>query len=195
MSYGSRTDSEGKAISANGTMPVTTGERVVGNEIVSLAMAEDKDGNKLDSRAVLTFKQASGAIFRVMFFDSSEDWAMKNLNTTMVHICTKIVSEDAYYAAVDGSSDFASFINNIATKVIPSAAGKKFTMKVILKHNKSKDAYYPNLPNFPNYIELDGTTPTTIGKTNPKYDIYSIPAATTVAAGAAVEGEAEEPVF
>ena len=192
MGYGSKTDSEGKELRADGNVPVLTGERVVGNEIVSFGMAKDKDGNLVDNRAELSFKQSNGATFRIAYFDSEEDWAIKNTNQAMLHICTKIVSEVDYYAAVEGTGSFAAFVNAIATKIMPLAKDKKFTMKVILKYNKGKDAYYPNLPTFPNFIELDGTTPSTISKTNPKYDIYAIPSATPVAAGAAVDGgEAE----
>lgn len=193
MSYGSRTDSEGNALRADGNVPVITGERVEGNEFVSLEMAKDQDGNPMENRAVLTIKQANGATFRVMYFDSAEDWAIKQTNESMLHICTKIMSEDEYYAAIAGSSSFQAFMTAIGTKVIPQAAGKKYTMKIILKYSKGADGWFPNFPKFPNYVELDGTTPSTIGKTNPKYDIYAIPAPTAMAATpvAASSGEGE----
>ena len=181
MSYGSKTDSEGNALRAEGNIPVITGERVEGNEFVSLEMAKDKDGNLMENRSVLTIKQSNGASFRVMFFDSEEDWAIKGTNEAMLHICTRIMSEEEYYAAIAGSSSFQAFMTAIGTKVIPQAAGKKYTMKIILKHNKSADAWFPNFPKFPNYVELDGTNPTTIGKTNPKYDIYAVPPKTDMA--------------
>tara|TARA_R110000796_G_scaffold43634_3_gene107165 strand:+ start:10186 stop:10770 length:585 start_codon:yes stop_codon:yes gene_type:complete len=190
MSYGSKTDSEGKALRADGNLPVLTGEKVVGNKIVSLGMRTDSNGDLMDNQAELIFNQANGATFKVVFFDSDEKWAIDQTNATLLHICTKIVSEADYYAAIGNPSGFQEFITNISTKIIPQAAGKTFTMKVILKHNKKSDAYFPNLPKFPNFIELDGTTPSTINKTNPKYDIYAIPAATSMAA----EGAAATPV-
>ena len=119
-------------------------------------MRTDSNGDLMDNQAELIFNQANGATFKVVFFDSDEKWAIDQTNATLLHICTKIVSEADYYAAIGNPSGFQEFITNISTKIMPQAAGKT----------------------------------STINKTNPKYDIYAIPAATSMAA----EGAAATPV-
>jgi len=179
--YGSRTNNEGVAISANGSSPILVGEQVVGNKLVSLEMAKDQNGNPVGNRATLTIGQRNGAKFTHSFWDSTEEWAIVQVNREMLHICTKIVSEDEYYSILEAHGDgtFVGFISAVATHILPKAADKTFTMKIIYKENKSNGKWYPNFPKFPNFIELDGTTPSTFS-TNPKYDVYVMPTPTTM---------------
>ena len=181
--YGSKTNSEGKSIQANGSMPVLVGECVPGNTIEYFGMSKDQNGELSANMAEIRFKQSNGATFTKKFWDSEEDWAIDNLNRDMLHIATKIVPETEYDAAVAGSTSFSDFIQKIAVGVISKAEGKKFALKIIYKANTNKQSasfgqFFPSFPNFPNWIEPDGTNPTTF-RTNPKYDFYEIPTSTS----------------
>lgn len=169
--YGSNIDENGKELRANGTMPLLTGERVVGHVIEKLARATDQNGVELPNRWEIHFRQSNGKLFVYTFFDSAEAWAIAKLNRTMLHICTKIVSEEEYYTVVSGSANFTEFMTRIATNIIPKATGKTFTLKIVYLLDKNSGKSYAKFPNFPNFIELDGTTPSTL-KTDPKYDFY-----------------------
>tara|TARA_R100001463_G_scaffold23551_2_gene56417 strand:- start:27423 stop:28019 length:597 start_codon:yes stop_codon:yes gene_type:complete len=179
--YGSRTNQEGVAISANGSSPILVGEKVTGNKLVSLEMAKDQNGNPVENRATLTILQRNGAKFTHSFWDSTEEWAIVQVNREMLHMATKIVTEDEYYAVIEehGDNTFKGFIKAVAEHILPKAAGKTFSMKIIYKENKSNGKWYPNFPKFPNFIELDGTEPSTFS-TNPKYDVYTMPTPTTM---------------
>lgn len=187
--YGSRTNNEGVAISANGSSPILTGEQVVGNKLVSLEMGNDQNGNPVTNRASLTITQSNGAKFTHSFWDSTEEWAIVQVNREMLHICTKIVSETEYYAILEehGDNSFSGFIKAVADHILPKAADKSFTMKIIYKENKSNGKWYPNFPKFPNFIELDGTTPSTFS-TNPQYDKYVVPTATSMDTPSTLDG-------
>jgi hypothetical protein len=179
--YGSRTNNEGVAISANGSSPILVGEQVEGNKLVSLAMATDQNGAPVTNRATMTFSQRNGAKFTHSFWDSTEEWAIVQVNREMLHICTKIVSEEEYYAVLEEHADgtFAGFISAVATHILPKASEMTFTLKIVYKENKSNGKSYPNFPKFPNFIEVSGTSPSTFS-TNPKYDIYVVPTATAM---------------
>lgn len=183
--YGSRTDRDGNAISANGVNPILVGEKVTGNKIMSLEMATDQNGNPVENRATLTFQQSNGAMFTHSFWDSTEDWAIKQVNREMLHVCTKIVTEAEYYDVVENHGDgtFKGWINAIATHILPKAENITFTLKIIYKENSTSGKWYPNFPKFPNFIEKDGTTPSGLGTT--RYDIYEMPAPTEMPANAA----------
>lgn len=180
MGYGSKTDSEGLEIRANGNAPILTGEQVKGNKITYFGMSTDSQtGETLSNRAEIKFLQSNGATFTYTFFDSDQDWAQDKVNKELLHICSKFVSKDEYYAALPGENiTFTSFIGAIQEKIMPKAEGKTFTLKIIYRENKNNGKWYPQFPNFPNFIELDGTTPSTLS-TNPKYDFYEIPTSNT----------------
>lgn len=192
--YGSNVDENGKALSATGSMPLITGERVPGHTIEGLFKAKDKDGNELDNRWEIHFRQANGKLFTVTFFGSEEKWAIDATNRTMLHICTRIVSEEDYYASVAGSRDFNDFMNKIATSIMPKAAGKTFTLKIVYQQDKSSLKWYAKFPKYPNFIEVDGTEPSTL-KTDARYDIYVIPQESTAPAAAGTTATASEDVF
>lgn len=173
--YGSTTTSEGKELTADGRAPQLTGERVVGNELVSFDFAKDKDTQEpITSRAELKFKQSNGAIVNIVFFDSTEGWAIDRTNAQLLHVFSKIVSKEEYYAAINNPGNFQDFVMRIRDKVLPKAAGKKFTCKFVYIISKSSGRANIGFPNYPNFFELDGTSPSTLS-TNPKYDVYIKP--------------------
>lgn len=180
MQFGSKVDSTGKSLSATNTVTIMKGERVPGNKILSFGMAKDQNENPVTDRAEIVFLQSNGAKFSYAFFSPNPEkaWTLDKLNREMLHICTKIVPETDYYSAVDGSTDFQSFISNIQQKVIPQAEGKTFTLKIVMKENTNSGKWFANFPTFPNFIELDGTEPSTL-TTNPQYDFYTVPAEST----------------
>jgi len=179
--YGSTTTSEGKELTADGRAPQLTGERVVGNELVSFDFPKDKEtGETITSRAELKFKQSNGAIVNIAFFDSTEGWAIDKTNAQLLHVFSKIVSKEEYYAAINNPANFQEFVGRIRDKVVPKAAGKKFTCKFVYLTSKTTGKSNIGFPNFPNFFELDGTSPSTLS-TNPKYDVYIRPAQSEVA--------------
>ena len=182
--YGSKTDHEGKVINAQGSMPIITGPCVAGHTIEYFGMSKDQNGELQDNIAEVRFRQSNGALFVKKFWDSDQDWAITNLNRDILHICTKIVSEQEYYQIVEAAGDtFTDFINAINTHIISKAADMKFSLKIVWKENKNENSqsfgqFFPSLPPFPNWIEVDGTSPSTF-KTNPQYDFYEKPEATS----------------
>lgn len=186
--YGSRTNSAGESVRASGGTAILTGEKVVGNVITYFGMAEDQNGDKVEDRAEIRFLQSNGATFNYTFFkpDENQSWTVDKLNRDTLHICTRLVSEDEYYNVVEGTSDFKDFINKIKEQIITKATGKSFTLKIIVKENTGTGKWYPRFPQYPNFMEADGTTPSTLS-TNPKYDLYQKPETTS-------EQDLEEPV-
>ena len=166
--YGSRLDSKGEAIQENSqyTNPVA-GERVKGNTIESIGLAEDKDGNIVETRANVVFKQANGSTVRWTIFEATEDWQFDSLNKNIKHLATKLMTEEEYYAGIEAGgapTDFVSFIDRLSKLLVPKAAGKVFTIKFVYKKG------YVTVPTFPNWIALPENENTLT--TNPKYDKY-----------------------
>lgn len=179
--YGSTKKSDGTELNADGKAPALTGEKVVGNEILSFDFAKDKEtGEPVYTRAELKLKQSNGAIVNIAFFDSSEGWAIDKTNAQMLHIWSKVVSKEEYYAAIGTPSSFQDFITKIKDNVLPKAKGMKFTCKLVYNVSKTTGKSNLGFPNFPNFFEKDGTSPSTISPTNPKYDIYVRPEASNV---------------
>lgn len=197
--FGSKTNQDGKEIRSNGSMPVMVGECVPGHTIEYFGMAKDQNGAEQSNVAEIRFRQANGALFVKKFWDSEQDWAIDNLNRDMLHICTKIVSKEEYYAAIENAEDtFKSFIETINQEIISKASEMKFSLKIVYRENKNENSssfgqFFPALPNFPNWIELDGTTPSSF-KTNPQYDFYEIPTATATSQVESVDS-GEDDVF
>lgn len=167
--YGSRVDSEGKAIQGDSSyVSPVAGERVEGNTLESIALAEDKDGNTIENRAVVTFKQANGSFVRWTLFEATEQWQFDNLNRGVKHLATKLMTEEEYYAGLEAGgapTNFVAFINKLASLLMPRAAGKLFTMKFVYKNG------YVTVPSFPNWIALPENADTL--STNAKYDKYT----------------------
>jgi hypothetical protein len=173
MSYGSRTDESGKEIKAGGRNPILVGEKVPGNTVESLEFKKDENDNVDYSKCELKFKQSNGAIFTHVFMDSEERWAIDKTNRELLHIATKVMSEEDYYAQMGTSNSFQEYMEKYKQVVFPKLKGQKFTLKITYRVSKNGKAY-PSFPGFPNFIEKDGTTPSTLS-TNPKYDFYKVP--------------------
>lgn len=166
--YGSKVDGSGKEIQGDSTyLSPVAGERVEGNTLVSIGLAEDKDGNVVDTRANVVFQQANGAQVRLTLFEAVEQWQFDGLNRQVKHLATKLMTEEAYYAGINAGgapTGFQDFIAKVSSLLMPLAAGKLFTMKFVYKNG------YISLPSFPNWIALPENADTLT--TNPKYDKY-----------------------
>ena len=166
--YASRTDSEGKAIQGDsGYVSPVAGERVEGNTLVSIALAKDKEGNEVETRATVEFQQANGAKVRWTIFEATEEWQFNSLNRNVKHLATKLMTEDEYYAGMEAGGspeDFVSYVAKLSSVLMPKAEGKVFTMKFVYNNG------YVSLPKFPNWIATPGNESTL--STNPKYDKY-----------------------
>lgn len=196
--YGAKITADGKEVRANGSMPKLTGERVIGNVIEYFGMSTDINDNPVTNFAEIRFRQSNGALFVHKFRDSELDWMVDNLNKSMLHICTKIVTEAEYYVALEGTTNFSQFIEAVKTKIIPKALNMTFTCKITLRENTNVESpsygqWFTQFPQFPNFIEVDKTIPSTL-TTNPKYDIYIIPEATIVKEDS-VNDTTEEEIF
>jgi len=189
--YGSRVDSEGKAIqSDSGYAAAVTGERVEGNKLISIGLAEDKDGNTIESRATITFEQANGAKVRLTLFEATEPWQFDSLNKQVKHLATKLMTEEEYYAGLEAGgapSNFVEFINKVSALLMPRAAGKVFTMKFVYING------YVSVPKYPNWIALPENANTL--STNPKYDQYTAEAPTSAESVTAGAVATNDPVF
>jgi hypothetical protein len=186
--YGSRTNSEGGAITEAGSyLRPIVGPVVTGNELIYIGLDKDADGNINNKAALVSFKQSNGAIFSHKWFDGEEGWRIDELNANMLHICSKIVTEEEYYEAVSGSSSFEELLNNINTKIFPKAKGMVFTLKIIYT-KRSSGKYYAAVPKskWPKWMENAAvvTVPGSTFKHNEGYDIYEVPMPTEMATGA-----------
>jgi cell division protein FtsI/penicillin-binding protein 2 len=171
MGYGSKVDSTGKEVSGDSSfVQAVTGERIVGNTIKSIGLAKDKDGNIVETRATIEFKQSNGATVRLTLFEAKEDWQFDQINRTAKHLATKVVTEEQFYAAVANASDFPSFIKALSDLIMPASAGKVFTMKFVYNNG------YVSVPKFPNWIAAPENADTL--STNAKYDKYTAEEAT-----------------
>lgn len=175
MSYGSNKDANGEALKANGGSPILVGEKVKGNEFLSFDFKKNEETGEVDNTKVeLKFKQSNGAIFTHTFMDGTEAWMIDKINREALHIATKVMGEEEYVAAVGESESFQSWMTKVISVLSPKLKDKKFTLKIVYRISKKTGKGYPSFPGFPNFIELDGTTPSTLS-TNPKYDFYEAP--------------------
>ena len=166
--YGSKVDGSGKEIQGDSTyLSPVAGERVEGNTLVSIGLAEDKDGNIVDTRANIVFQQTNGAQVRITLFEAVEQWQFDSLNKQVKHVATKLMTEEQYYTGINAGgapTGFQDFIAKVSGLLTPLAAGKLFTMKFVYKNG------YVGVPSFPNWIALPENADTLT--TNPKYDKY-----------------------
>lgn len=187
MSYGSNKDANGEALKANGNAPILVGEKVDGNQMVSFGFKVNEDESVDYSKAELKFKQKNGAVFTHTFMDGEEAWMIDKVNREALHIATKVMKEEEYVKAVGESDSFQTWMQKVINVLTPLLTGKKFTLKIVYRISKKNGKGYPSFPGFPNFIELDGTSPSTLS-TNAKYDFYEAPVVTEVEA----EKETEE---
>lgn len=186
MKFGSKTGADGNPIKADSSKrAVLIGEAVAGNKLVYIGLDADKEGNTLSNRACIKFEQANGAIFKYNLFEREEDWAVEKVNSDILHIATKIVPEAEYYAAVNTANNFSDFITKAGELIMSKVGDRRFTLKIVYSKNN-----FPTFPKYPNFIELDGTTPSTLSS-NPQYDRYTIIEKTDVTS----ESEAAEVEF
>jgi hypothetical protein len=175
--YGQTVSSEGKDLN-EATAQLLTGLHVKGNVLESLSLATDASGNVVNNRAELVIKQSSGATIKQAYFDKPGDAkAIDRLNGAVLHICSAFVTKDEYKSLLGAPTNFAEFIHNVNTNIFPRAKGKTFTMTFI-REEAQNGKWYVKIPTFPNFIELDGTAPTTIYMK--KNYIFDIPETTNM---------------
>lgn len=192
--FGSKTDASGKQLTADGKAPILVGERVMDNTLKSVTLSEDK------SRIIFEFTQKNGATFKASFWAPKEgEYFETNLDTlkrNMLHISTKIVTEQEFWDAVANTSSFEEYANVLITRIFSRGLGKKFNLKITYK--RTDDGDIPTFPRYPNFIEKEGTEPSTFS-TNPDYDFYTRSNTAAQAGPSAVEtsagASAEEPLF
>lgn len=181
--FGSSVDENGVEIpTGSSKFPVITGERVAGNELISFDYAEDwETKEKITTRAELKFKQSNGAIASISYNNPTESWAAQAMSNALLHVFSKYMTKEEYYAALGNGGKafdtFEAYVEAIRDKVVPIALAtkKKLTLKLVYNIAKKTGKGYLGFPKFPDFAEVDGTTPSTIPKTNPKYDIYVVP--------------------
>lgn len=189
--YGSREDSKGGVITGQSNMPILVGEKVEGNVLESLEFKEDYNTKELlDNTAILTFIQSNGAKFNISILDGTQDWQIDNLRKMLAQIGTKIVSDAEYWAIVDGSNSFHELITRIKTDIIPKASGKTFTLKIVYNTSKTSGKSFPGFPKKGNFIELDGTVPTSLSSND--YDVYERPVLVTLPEDKSKENTSEQ---
>jgi hypothetical protein len=180
--FGTNKKSDGSDISTEGKTPVLVGERVLGN-VFTGARWYNEDHKSF----VIEFKQTNGATFTHRFnrpnkdsvaFEKSVDF----LNTQMLHIATKVMTEQEYLTAVSLPSDigddvyvkFEAFVNKLFTNVFSKMMNKVYNLKITYRFETGEDGKIyslPQLPLFPSFIEKGDTTES-LFSTNPTYDFY-----------------------
>lgn len=166
--YGKTTNSEGKSLE-NEYIPILKGLHVSGNEIASIEIYKGQDGVEDERRAILTIKQSNGAELKHTVWDGKKNGepdsgAMDRLNGFMLHVAcgTKICSTPEEFASLIGTpSNFKEFITAFNDKIISKGRGKKYTFTIITRESNN-GKWYPQIPMFPNFVEPDGTSPTTL---------------------------------
>jgi len=147
--YGSKLTSEGKAINAdeNRVIPMVG---IVDNCAIKTGFELNED----QSVASITFTQGNGAEVTHKEWISEDARSIDDTNRRVKHICTKLVKESEYDAAVAGASSFATFFDCV-NKLINGKTSGKFRM-VFHYNNKG----YVTVPRYPNFIEPMSVTPT-----------------------------------
>ena len=146
--YGSNKNTEEKSYPVVGTV---TNPTISGNSIEGFELSED--GN----RFTITFKQPNGSLVKHSEFNNEADWAQDETSRRIRHIATKIVSDDDYSAAISETSSFGDFMSKVTNLIGNKHIGLMFNMLYV--YNKKG---YVSLPKYPNFIEKDGTSPSTI---------------------------------
>tara|TARA_R110002126_G_scaffold185701_1_gene334208 strand:+ start:439 stop:1002 length:564 start_codon:yes stop_codon:yes gene_type:complete len=171
MSYGKRVDAEGKAISAdNEKKGPVAGEKVKGVKITSFDWAEVQ-GSTSSTLAKVGFTQENGSVIYMPIFEPKEsvystiEKQEADLQRNILHIATKCMPEEQYYAELGEPSTFQEFINKAKAIIMKHSEGKTFTMKFI--YGKKG---YVEVPKFPNFIALSGVDEDKLITT--KYDKY-----------------------
>lgn len=166
--YGNTTASDGQSLE-NNFVPVITGLHVKENQILSLKMFEDENGVVDTRRANLIIKQSNGAELRHTIWDGLkngqvDEKSVDRLNGFMLHLGTVLLggSQDAYKTAIGSPANFTEFINNFNANIVAKSTTKRFTMTIIKRENQSNGKWYAQVPMFPNFIEVDGTAPSTL---------------------------------
>jgi hypothetical protein len=155
MSYGSRTGADGKVISADGSGMPEVG--IVDNVSIKDAFEISDDGKYV----TITFVQASGAEVKHREWDNSDDAAaVEYTNRRIKHICTKLVTEAEYDAAVEGAGGFEDFFRRVRHLIEGRTSG---TFRMLFHYN---DKGFVVVPRFPNFIEHMKTVPSKLSISN-----------------------------
>jgi hypothetical protein len=80
--------------------------------------------------------------------------------------------EEEYWKALGTPANFQEWVTRSNAFMSKNAKGKTFTLKIVYNKNG-----YLDFPKYPNFCEVDGTTPSTLS-TNEKYDNYIKPIGT-----------------
>lgn len=190
--FDSKVDKDGKEITADGKPSVMVGERVMDNVLSEVSLSEDK------KRIIFAFKQTNRAVFNYSFFGpgdpEGEYYAqnMANLKKSLLHIATKIVTEEEFWTAITGATTFEEFANSLISKIYSKGIGSKFNLKIVYSRKESGD--YPSFPRFPNFIEK-GNSETSTFSTNAEYDFYKRSSAPVTPENPSTEGTTSADIF
>jgi len=179
MSYVKRVDAEGNPISADNTRKVPiAGEKVKNVKITGFDWAEVQ-GSTSSTLAKIAFTQENGCVVYMPLFEprdsqfSSKEKQDVELQRNILHIATKCMPEEQYYAELGDVEDFQDFINKVKVIIMKHAAGKTFTVKFV--YDKKG---YVQVCKLPNFIALSGVDEDKLITT--KYDKYTFEATPSV---------------
>lgn len=145
----------------------------VGGEVGMIDNCIIKDGayqlSDDNTYAVITFIQPNGAEINRREYEGQTDEEMTKVSISIKHVCTKLMSEEEYIAAIGNNvTGFVDFINKVNASLIGKISPeKKFRM---LFHYNNKN--YTQVSNFPPYIEsmdVEVAKSTLTSKLNSKY--------------------------
>jgi len=147
--YGSKLTSDGKAINADENR-VIPGVGIVENCEIKTGFELNED----NSVASITFSQGNGSDVTHKEWKNDDAQSIDGTNRRVKHICTKLVTEAEYDAAVAGSTSFPDFFNRVNALINGKTAGK---FRMIFHYNNKG---YVTVPRYPNFIEPMSVTPT-----------------------------------
>lgn len=155
------------------------GQCVTGNKLISLKMCKRQEVEQTN-RAELIIEQENGArVVIEYFYDEKYAWSEEIVNEQFQSLGTALVGEAAYFKAIGKPESFKGMVEDVNDLILDNSE-KVFSMKFVYSRDsnpKSKYFHYPviGVPRYGNFIELDGTEPSTLAAGQDKYNVFAYP--------------------
>lgn len=115
--------------------------------VENVSIANQFEFSEDNSYATITFFQQNGSKVERRFYDSDDEKEQETTDRCVKHICTKIVSEEAYDKAMGGgASSFVDFISKVNKLIAGKTEREKF--RVIFHYNNKGFVVVSKYPNF-----------------------------------------------
>ncbi len=102
--------------------------------------------------ASMTFVQSNGAEVVMKEWDNEKEADAVETSKRVKHICTKILSEEEYNAAIGDAASFGDFFAKVNRAIVGKLQG---TFRMVFHYNNKG---YVTVPRYPNFIQKMGET-------------------------------------